>query len=118
MPGGLSEAFLSFNVFIMGVEVVTISELDAAIGQIVEQLSGLKAGQTEILIRLERMKSGSERIVPDYIPALEFMRAVGIRRWKFNQLVAGNMIKTVKKKRKIYVLTREVQRYFTDPAIQ
>jgi hypothetical protein len=46
------------------------------------------------------------------------MDAVKIRRWKFDQLIAGNLIKTIKKKRKIYVPESEIQRYFTDPSIQ
>ncbi|MDP4244550.1 MAG: hypothetical protein Q8932_01770 [Bacteroidota bacterium] len=46
------------------------------------------------------------------------MDAVRIRRWKFNQLIAGNKIKTIKKRRKIYVLATEIDRFFTDPSIQ
>jgi hypothetical protein len=46
------------------------------------------------------------------------MQAVHIRRWKFDQLIAGNKIKAIKKKRKIYVLASEIERYFSDPSIQ
>lgn len=53
-----------------------------------------------------------------FLTALEFMNAVKIKRWKFDQLISGNKIKAIKKKRKIYVPISEVERYFTDPKIQ
>jgi hypothetical protein len=53
-----------------------------------------------------------------FLTALEFMSAVKIKRWKFDQLISANKIKAVKKKRKIYVPVSEVERYFTDPKIQ
>jgi hypothetical protein len=53
-----------------------------------------------------------------YIPALEYMRRVGIKRWKFDQLIAGNKIQAIKKMRKIYVPVEEVERYFKDPDIR
>ncbi len=52
-----------------------------------------------------------------FLTALEFMYAVKIKRWKFDQLVNENKIKAVKKKRKIYVPISEVERYFSDPTI-
>lgn len=52
------------------------------------------------------------------ITAVEFMAAVRIKRTKFDRLVAANKIKTIKKKRKIYVPVSEVDRYFRDPSIQ
>lgn len=102
----------------MSVEVITKAEMDAALKQIFEQLNAIKGGQLEILGTLQKMKGFNASVVPDYIPALEFMKAVGIKRWKFDQLIAANLIKTVKKKRKIYVLVKEVDRYFMDPNIQ
>jgi hypothetical protein len=53
-----------------------------------------------------------------FLTALEFMNAVKIKRWKFDQLIGGNKIKAIKKKRRIYVPVSEVERYFTDPKIQ
>ena len=47
-----------------------------------------------------------------------YMNAVGIKRWKFNQLIECNKIRTIKKKRKIYVPTGEVERFFLDPSVQ
>jgi hypothetical protein len=42
------------------------------------------------------------------------MKAVRIRRWKFNCLVGSGRIMTIKKKRKIYVPKGEVERYFQE----
>jgi len=103
---------------VMAVEMLTKTEVDLAFKKLFEQLSGLKDGQNEILGRLDEMKGGEKTIVPEYMPAIDFMKAVGIKRWKFDQLIAGNMIKTIKKKRKIYVPQAEVKRYFLDPDIQ
>lgn len=102
----------------MTVEVVTKEEWEKLSQGIFTELDRLKEGQERILTCLDKMKSPKSSISPEYIPALEFMRAVGIKRWKFDQLIAGNLIKTIKKKRKIYVAVREIQRYFTDPSIQ
>lgn len=52
-----------------------------------------------------------------YIRPKDFMKAVGIKRTKFNSLVAQNVIKTIKKGRKIYLPFSEIQRYFTNPRI-
>jgi hypothetical protein len=53
-----------------------------------------------------------------FITAIEFMQSVKIGRTKFDELIAKSKIKTkIKKKRKIYVLASEVDRYFTDPSI-
>lgn len=101
---------------IMGVEIMTRKELEELISGLHEQLRGVKQTQEEILGKLEKFKAPG--VVPEFMPAMDFMKAVGIKRWKFDQLIAENMIKTVKKKRKIYVATREVQRYFMDPNIQ
>jgi hypothetical protein len=52
-----------------------------------------------------------------HITAKEFMVAVRICRTKFDQLVSQNKIRIIKKRRKIYVPTSEVDRYFSDPSI-
>jgi hypothetical protein len=86
-----------------------------------EELESLKQGQQQILEHLNQLRSTKvpERgITPSYVTAQEFMQAVHIRRWKFDQLIAGNKIKAIKKKRKIYVLASEIERYFSDPSIQ
>ena len=102
----------------MSIEVVTKGELELAIKQLLDRLAELKQGQFEILNHLNKMSAEPPGIVPDYISAMDFMKAVGIKRWKFNELVSGNLIKTIKKKRKIYVSTVEVKRYFLDAEIQ
>jgi hypothetical protein len=53
-----------------------------------------------------------------YITAKEFMAAVRICRSKFDQLVSVNKIRIIRKRRKIYVPTSEVDRYFSDPSIK
>lgn len=100
----------------MSVEVLTKSELEGLLQGIEEELKRLREVQEKILGQLERLKGPAS--AAEFMPALEFMKAVGIKRWKFDQLVAANMIKTIKKKRKVYVAVREVQRYFIDPSIQ
>lgn len=57
-------------------------------------------------------------IIPDYIPAAAFMKAVNIKRTKLHELITSNKIKTLKKRRKVYVLATEVKRYFSDPSIR
>ena len=86
-----------------------------------EELEELKKGQQLILDQLNRRnsaKSEEKSLAPSHISAKQFMDAVDIRRWKFNQLIAQNKIRTIKKKRKIYVLRTEIERYFSDPSIQ
>jgi hypothetical protein len=100
----------------MGIEVLTKGELEDLMKGLSEELTAVKQIQEEILKRIDDLKAPG--VVPEFIPALEFMKVVGIKRWKFDQLVAANMIKTIKKKRKIYVAVRDVQRYFLDPTIQ
>lgn len=46
------------------------------------------------------------------------MDAVQIKRTKFDELVKGSKIKTIKKRRKIYVPVGEVERYFNDSNIK
>jgi hypothetical protein len=105
----------------MGVEIVTKEDLVAFEKEVRTGLNKLIEGQREILIRFdrERMNSVASRTYSvDFISALEYMKAVGIKRWKFDQLIAGNKIKTIKKKRKIYVPVEEVKRYFMDPEVR
>lgn len=86
-----------------------------------EELNLLKSTQQEILQELKALKNKNGQlgmVTAQHITAKEFMAAVKICRSKFDQLVAGSKIHTVKKKRKIYVPMQEVNRYFTDPSIQ
>ena len=100
----------------MGIEVLTKGEIDDLLVGVRVELKGIREVQEKILEEMGRLKTPGS--AAEYIPALEFMKAVGIKRWKFDQLVAANMINTIKKKRKIYVAIREVKRYFIDPNIQ
>lgn len=70
--------------------------------------------QAELLRLFQEFKGrepATSAVVP-YITAMEFMQAVRIGRTKFDQLVAANKVKTIKKERKIYVAVGEVERYF------
>lgn len=74
----------------------------------------LLQGQAELLRLFQELKGrqpATAAVVP-YITAMEFMQAVRIGRTKFDQLVAANKVKTIKKDRKIYVPVGEVERYF------
>lgn len=80
------------------------------------EIEAIKSCQLEILKKLNELdKNNQNRNVLDspYVTALEFMKAVRIRRWKFNCLVKSEKIMTVKKKRKIYVPKGEIERYFS-----
>ena len=84
-----------------------------------EELANIQTTQQEILRLLQGLQSSPSSVVsPKYITAKEFMVAVRICRSKFDQLAIRNQIKTIKKRRKIYVPTSEVDRYFSDPSIQ
>ena len=84
-----------------------------------QELDALKTMQLQILEGIKRLHLNSPKpIMADFITAVEFMAAVKIRRSKFDQLVLGNKIKTIKKKRKIYVPVSEIDRYFKDPSVQ
>jgi hypothetical protein len=85
------------------------------------ELDNLKKMQEKIIERLDQLQSGNKtpgKVPENYVTAQQYMDAVKIRRWKFDDLIANNLIKTIKKKRKIYVPESEIQRYFTDPSIQ
>jgi hypothetical protein len=74
----------------------------------------LLQGQAELLRLVQELKGrqpATAAVVP-YITAMEFMQAVRIGRTKFDQLVAANKVKTIKKDRKIYLPVGEVERYF------
>jgi len=78
----------------------------------------LLQGQAELLRLVQELKGTipvTAAIVP-FITAMEFMQAVRIGRTKFDQLVAANKVKTIKKDRKIYVPVGEVERYFQTSA--
>ncbi len=82
-----------------------------------QDLEAIKKGQQEILDRLERIERASNQYVngvTPYLTAIEFMKAVRIRRWKFNNLICTGKIRTLKKSRKIYVPRGEVERYFKE----
>ncbi len=85
-----------------------------------DELASLKTSQAEILAQLKNIKtfSSTKEVFPNHITAKEYMTAVKICRSKFDQLVSTNKIKTIKKKRKIYLPASEVDRYFTDPTVQ
>ena len=86
-----------------------------------EEWEAFIQGQKRILDRLDQISQSKplqNRISSGYLTAIEFMNAVHIRRSKFDQLVSGNKIKTIKKKRKIYVPATELERFFNDPSIQ
>jgi transcription initiation factor IIE alpha subunit len=81
------------------------------------EIEAIKNCQFEILKKLNELdKNNKNNALLDspYITALEFMEAVRIRRWKFNCLVKSGKIMTMKKKRKIYVLKGEIERYFLE----
>jgi hypothetical protein len=81
------------------------------------EIEAIKNCQFEILKKLNELdKNNKNSAVLDspYITALEFMKAVRIRRWKFNCLVKSGKIMTVKKKRKIYVPKGDIERYFAE----
>lgn len=74
----------------------------------------LLEGQAELIRLVQELKGRvpvAAPVVP-FITAMEFMQAVRIGRTKFDQLVAANKVKTIKKDRKIYVPVGEVERYF------
>jgi hypothetical protein len=85
-----------------------------------EELANIKSTQEEILQQLKviQSKHSDSSIAVKNITAKEFMAAVRICRSKFDQLVNSNQIKTIKKRRKIYVPASEIDRYFIDPSIQ
>ncbi len=83
-----------------------------------EEWADIVAAQQDILLQLKELNTKGLNGVPvKYITAKEFMAAVRIQRTKFDQLAQSNKIKTIKKRRKIYVPISEVEKYFTDPSV-
>lgn len=83
-----------------------------------EEWTELLAAQEDILQQLKELNMrGSTGIPIKYITAKEFMATVRIHRTKFDQLVQSSQIRTIKKRRKIYVPVGEVERYFKDSSI-
>jgi hypothetical protein len=82
-----------------------------------QDIESIKKSQEDILKKLEELnkkENSSHSLNRPYVTAIEFMKAVRIRRWKFNCLVSSGKIMTLKKKRKIYVPKGEIDRYFSD----
>ena len=76
----------------------------------IEELNHLKTTQQEILQQLKELRASNSPIpIARHVTALEFMAAVKICRSKFDQLVLDNKIKTIKKRRKIYVPVAEIE---------
>jgi len=84
-----------------------------------EEWNQIRSSQNEILALLKDVKADSRISINPYgyITAMEFMKAVRIRRTKFDQLVQSNKIRIIKKLRKIYVPVTEIDRYFKDSTI-
>lgn len=79
----------------------------------------LKMNQQEILSLLMEIRSNSKTssVSVGHVTAKEFMEAVRIKRTKFDQLVLTSKIRTIKKRRKVYVPVTEIDRYFKDATI-
>jgi excisionase family DNA binding protein len=75
-----------------------------------ESLEGILKGQKEIIAKINELQ-GLKRDT-EYLTTQEFMQRVKIGRSKFDQLLAENEINYVRKGRKIYILSSEVDRYF------
>ncbi len=79
-----------------------------------EEWSLIKSAQLEILNTLKELAlKENNTSLKLYLPALEFMKAVNIKRSKFDQLVKSNQVKVVRKGRKLYVHSNEIKKYFS-----
>lgn len=74
-----------------------------------EVITSMQENQQRILKALENFKLLD---APEYLTALEFMDKLKICRATFDQLRSENKIKVVKKGRKLYIPSTEVQQYF------
>lgn len=85
-----------------------------------EELESIKMTQQKILNQLLKLanRPSTSEIPIRYITALEFMKAVNIKRTKFDELVAAQKLTVIKKKRKIYLPVNEVERFFSDRSIR
>jgi hypothetical protein len=68
-----------------------------------------RANQQKIIGALEGVRLLNRT---EYLTAQEFMDAVKIKRWKFNQLRDDGDIQVIQKGKKLYVSSTEVRRYF------
>ena len=108
-----------FSVFILiNNEVMEIMRRNIMVLVPEEEWSEIIKTQHKILEMLQGLgNKGAESSKVKNITAIEFMEAVRIGRTKFDHLVSSSKIKTIKKRRKIYVPVSEVDRYFADPSI-
>src|SRR5450432_2156614 len=80
-----------------------------------QDIESIKKSQQDILNKLDELnkkENPNQVLNSPYVTAIEFMKAVRIRRWKFNCLVSSGKVMTLKKKRKVYVPKGEIERYF------
>ena len=77
-----------------------------------EKLAAIESWQQQILELIKNHNNPKPLNGKSYLTAKEFIVAVSIGRSKFDQLIAANQIKSIKKERKIYIPATEVERYF------
>ena len=87
------------------------NSLKLKVQQVIDQLD-------QVRLEIAKAQQPQKNSYPGYLTVGGFMEAVHIGRWKFDELVAKNMIRTVKKKRKIYIPMGEVERFFMDSSIR
>ncbi|NVJ47876.1 MAG: helix-turn-helix domain-containing protein [Cytophagia bacterium] len=75
-----------------------------------EAFESIVKGQKEIISKIEELKGNSAP--NEYLTVKEFMSKVKIGRSKFDQLIAQNEIDYIRKGRKIYIPSSEVDKYF------
>lgn len=79
-----------------------------------EKLAAIESWQQQIIELIKSINQSKAAGGKSHLTAKEFMVAVSIGRSKFDQLIAGNQIRSIKKKRKIYIPATEVERYFEE----
>lgn len=84
-----------------------------------EDLESLKDSQQQMILLLKQIKSRMDNpaLQVSHITDKEFMKATGIKKTKFYDMVNRGKINVFRKVRKTYVLASEVQRYFSDPGM-
>ena len=113
--GSLVHFYRHFKIIVF--KTVTMNPFDGLLLVGRQDMELIKKGQQEILLKLERLETSTAQHINaclSYMTAFEFMKAVRIRRWKFNQLICTGKIRIIKKRRKIYVPRGEVERYFKE----
>lgn len=75
-----------------------------------EAFESIVKGQKEIISKIEELKGNASP--KEYYTVKEFMSKVKIGRSKFDQLIAQNEIDYVRKGRKIYIPSGEIDKYF------